>query len=81
MVNPNGQVARRAFERLACKWQSGFWDLFEVMGGLGSVQRWRDLGLARPDRVHFTRAGYELVGRLFVEAFLNDYFDYDYEEQ
>lgn len=81
VVNPNGQVARRAFERLACKWQGGFWDLFEIMGGLGSVQRWRDLGLARPDRVHFTRAGYELVGRLFVEAFLNDYFDYDYEER
>ena len=33
------------------------------------MQKWQAAVLARSDKVHFTRAGYELIGDLFYEAF------------
>ncbi len=76
-VNENGLVAQRAFCELARKWQGGFWDLFAIMGGLGSMKKWEEAGLAKKDRVHFTPKGYELVGELFSQAFLDFYKNYD----
>lgn len=75
VVNANGPAARDAFEAIAEKWQGGLWDLFEVMGGLGSMGQWQEAGLARRDNVHFTRAGYKVVGALFYDAFLHFYLD------
>ena len=43
----------------------------EVLGGLKSMNTWYKNGLAQKDRVHFTSAGYQLVGDLFYQA-LND---------
>ena len=39
------------------------------MGGLKSMEKWQHAGLAQRDKVHFTRAGYLLVGDLFYDAF------------
>lgn len=49
---------RAAFEAGAA-----FFDLFQAMGGAGSIERWASLQepLAQPDRVHLTAAGYRLV--------------------
>ena len=69
-VNPNGQLACEVFYRLAEETGGAVWDQFEVMGGLKSMDKWRESKLAQPDRVHFTRAGYELIGDLFSEAWL-----------
>lgn len=76
-VNKNGEVARTAFYRLASHYKGAVWDLFEIMGGLNSMQEWQRVHLARRDKVHFTRDGYLYVGRLFTDAFLNFYYDYD----
>lgn len=70
-VNPNGALARDVFYRLAHDTNGAVWDQFEVMGGLSSMEKWYKAGLARKDRVHFTAAGYQLVGDLFYQA-LND---------
>ena len=67
-VNTNGALAREVFYRLAADCGGAVWDLFEVMGGLKSMDHWRQAGLARNDRVHFTAAGYQLVGDLFTNA-------------
>ena len=75
IVNANGPLAREAFASLAEKWQGGFWDLFSVKGGLGSMSQWQKAGLAQRDCVHFSRQGYKLVGALFYDAFLNFYLD------
>lgn len=75
IVNANGPLAREAFASMAEKWQGGFWDLFSVMGGLGSMSQWQKAGLAQRDCVHFSRQGYKLVGALFYDAFLNFYLD------
>ena len=69
-VNTNGQLAREVFYRLAHDVDGAVWDQFEVMGGLKSMDRWRLAKLGRPDRVHFTTAGYQLLGDLFSEALL-----------
>lgn len=69
-VNRNGLLARDVFYRLAKETGGAVWDQFEIMGGLESMDKWRLDKLAQNDRVHFTRAGYELLGDLFVEAFV-----------
>lgn len=75
VVNANGPVAREAFVTMAEKWHGGLWDLFGIMGGLGSMAQWQKAGLAQRDNVHFTRAGYKVIGAMFYDAFLNFYLD------
>ena len=70
-VNTNGPLAREVFYRLADDTDGAVWDQFEVMGGLKSMERWQKAGLAQKDRVHFTTAGYQLVGTLFYQALDN----------
>lgn len=70
-VNTNGTLAREVFYRLAHDTDGAVWDQFEVMGGLKSMDTWYKSGLAQKDRVHFTTAGYQLVGDLLYQA-LND---------
>ena len=41
------------------------------MGGLNSISAWLDEGLAQRDRIHFTREGYDIKGKLFFNAFVN----------
>ena len=72
-LNSNGVLAREAFITLAEKHDASLWDLFSVMGGLDSVKLWEEQGLAQKDKVHFTKKGYELVGNLFFDAFINAY--------
>lgn len=52
---------------------AALWDLNAVMGGAGSIQYWQSRKLARADRLHFTRAGYKLMGDLFTLAFIESY--------
>lgn len=73
VVNKNGPLAQDAFAQIATKWQGGLWDLFEVMGGLGSMAQWQKAGLAGRDNIHFTRLGYKVVGALLYDAFLDFY--------
>ena len=49
------------------------WDLYSQMGGLFSVNRNAARGLMSTDRVHYSKDGYEKQGKLFSEAFLNAY--------
>ena len=72
-VNTNGKLAREVFYRLAKDVDGAVWDQFEVMGGLRSMDSWRQAGLAQNDRVHFTTAGYQLVGDLFSNALFEAY--------
>ena len=71
-VNLNGPLAREVFYRLAEETGGAVWDQFEIMGGLKSMDLWRQAKLAQKDRVHFTAAGYRLVGSLFADALLKE---------
>jgi lysophospholipase L1-like esterase len=50
-----------------------FWDWRARMGGKGSVTEWVRAGLGQPDHVHMTSAGYRLIGRMLLEAMLEQY--------
>lgn len=69
-VNQNGPLAREAFYRIAQATDGAVWDQFEIMGGLKSMEKWQKAKLAQSDRVHFTHAGYQLLGDLLSEAIL-----------
>jgi lysophospholipase L1-like esterase len=70
--NGNGEAVRQAMLELAREYGAGVWDLYGVMGGAHTVEKWRDAGLAKNDRLHFTDEGYNLLGDLFVEALMAD---------
>jgi len=67
--------ARRALLKLAEAEQLACWDLYKIMGGKGSMQKWRELELAHTDFIHFTKPGYELQAQLLLEALYNAYGD------
>lgn len=50
-----------------------YWDLYEIMGGYGSMIRWYTAGLSAKDRLHFNRKGYEIQGRLLYKAITDAY--------
>lgn len=78
-VNTNGLAAKDAFFKIAEENRGAVWDLFSIMGGLKSMQTWQEHGLAQPDKIHFTKAGYELLGNLFYNALINFYLQNDIE--
>jgi hypothetical protein len=49
---------------------AGYWDLYDVMGGEGSMVHWveDEPALAVKDYIHFTPKGASKVGRALVEA-------------
>jgi lysophospholipase L1-like esterase len=52
---------------------AAFWNLFQAMGGSGSIERWTTAQLAQPDRVHLTRTGYRLVAQMLYEELMRGY--------
>jgi len=75
---PNQNVFKvvKAMQNLAKENNAAVWDLFEIMGGIGSVKLWEKTGLAKADKVHFTNKGYQLQSDLFFEAFQKSYGSY-----
>ena len=60
-------------QRLSKRHNTAFWDLFGVMGGLNSVLIWQEKGLAKSDKIHFTRKGYKLNSDLLFWAIWEEY--------
>lgn len=71
--NENAPAVRKAMTELAQEYNACVWDLFGVMGGSHTVLKWRDAGLIKPDKLHFTEEGYTLVADLFCDALIEDY--------
>lgn len=76
VVNSNGKLAEQGFMRLGKECDAGFWDLFDIMGGLGSMRKWEEAGLAKRDKIHFTEKGYDLVGDLLFNALMDKYMNH-----
>lgn len=72
-VNTNGKLAEQAFMELGRKYNGAVWDFFDIMGGLKSMQKWEEAGIAQKDKVHFTSAGYALIGDLLFNALMEKY--------
>lgn len=71
--NPNNLKVRQILLESAAAFQTGYWDLHDIMGGAGSIRRWREAGLAHTDFIHFTKEGYWLQARLLYQALMKNY--------
>lgn len=71
--NRNAEKVRASMLKLAKKHNAVVWDLFEVMGGLGSIKDWVAAGLAQGDKIHLQKVGYELVADLMFNALMQAY--------
>lgn len=49
------------------------WDMFQALGGLFAVNDNYKKGLMSKDKVHYSKAGYELQGQLFFDALMTSY--------
>lgn len=73
MVNERVIEAQKTMFKLAKKHDGVIWDLFSIMGGMNSIVKWEEFGLAKSDKIHFTTEGYKLTGDLLFEAFIKSY--------
>jgi len=68
--NKNTEKQEKVIYDLAKKYHLAVWNLYQIMGGFDSSQKWYQMHLMKRDRIHFTHKGYELKGDLFFSAFL-----------
>jgi lysophospholipase L1-like esterase len=71
----NGEVSvvREEILNLAAKHGCAVWDLYTIMGGSNVMNKWYNEGLARKDRLHFSKLGYALLGDLLANAWAGFY--------
>ena len=69
-LNKNIERERTVIIELAAEYQMAVWDMYGIMGGLGSSRTWKNNGLMRSDLVHFTSEGYHFKGDLYIDAYL-----------
>lgn len=74
--NPDMKIARNTVVDFCTKNELAYWDLYNVMGGFGSMAKWYVSGLAAKDRIHFSKKGYDIQGRLLYDALMKDYETY-----
>lgn len=72
-ANRNAEKVRKVMKKLAAKHDAVVWDMYGVMGGLGSIRRWQRAGLANSDRIHLLKPGYVLVADLMFNAIMAEY--------
>lgn len=74
--NKNAFLVREAMKELSEKHNGVVWDMFGIMGGIDSIKKWEENGLAKSDKIHFSVKGYKLIGDLLFEAIINSYGEY-----
>jgi len=62
-----------ALKQAAADAECMFWNTYQVMGGKGSLRRWRDDERAAPDGVHLKPKGYAQVGALLLADVMSGY--------
>lgn len=74
--NKRAEIAREVMITLATKHNAAMWDMYSVMGGLGSIKTWQKNNLAKTDKVHLTTEGYKLMGDLQFSALMKNFATY-----
>lgn len=69
-LNKNIGRERTVIIELAEQYNMAVWDMYGIMGELGSSKTWRNNKLMRNDMIHFTGPGYHFKGELYIDAFL-----------
>ncbi|MCQ2343813.1 MAG: GDSL-type esterase/lipase family protein [Paludibacteraceae bacterium] len=69
-INQNTPKVEQAMRELAREQGAAVWNQYQVMGGYGSSSSWVRAGLMCKDRIHFTAAGYNLLGELLYKSIM-----------
>ncbi|MFI3296965.1 MAG: GDSL-type esterase/lipase family protein [bacterium] len=72
-VNRNTALVQTATYEIAEQEGAAVWDLYDIMGGYGSMGLWKNAGLANRDHVHFLLPGYNLLGDMLYNALIFDW--------
>lgn len=72
-ANKNTTKEQEVIHELAVKYQMAVWDFYDIMGGLGSSQKWYKKHLMPKDRIHFTAMGYSIKADLLLNAFVKQW--------
>lgn len=72
-ANKNAFKVKQAMEELSKELDTGLWDMFTIMGGLNSIDKWDYEDIAKSDKIHFNHQGYELIGDLLSSALIQSY--------
>lgn len=70
---PRMQLVVDAERDVAKSMGCAFWDLRGRMGGGGVMPQYVQAGLVQADHVHFTREGYQLLGRVLYQELMSQY--------
>jgi lysophospholipase L1-like esterase len=74
--NPDMKKARLVIVNYCLQHNLAYWDMYEIMGGYGSMAKWFSAKLAAKDRVHFSGKGYQIQADLFYSALIKGYENY-----
>jgi lysophospholipase L1-like esterase len=69
--NPDVKLAQETIIKYCINNNYAYWDLYEIMGGYGSMQKWNVAKLSAKDKVHFSSKGYGIQGTLLYQAIDN----------
>ncbi len=72
-LNTNVLYIRKIIFEIAKLENCAVWDLYTIAGGEGSINQWNINNLTKADKLHLNTQGYNLLGNLFFEAFMNTY--------
>lgn len=73
IANPNTERVRLAMTELAQELDGAVFDVYGLMGGIKSSEKWVEEGLMKKDRIHFTNEGYRIIGDLLYNAIEKNY--------
>lgn len=71
--NPDMMEARVTIINYCLQHNLPYWDLYEIMGGYGSMLKWFTAKLSAKDKVHFSAKGYQIQGGLFYQALMKSF--------
>lgn len=74
--NKRAELVKESMVELAKKHNAGLWDMYNIMGGLGSIKTWETNKLAKRDKIHLTKKGYILMGNLLYSSIIKSYNNY-----
>lgn len=61
----SGHIVQQSILEIGAQANCAVWDFYSVMGGYGSLKKWRKENLGNKDGLHLTSEGYYLQGQLF----------------
>ncbi|MCX6297106.1 MAG: GDSL-type esterase/lipase family protein [Bacteroidetes bacterium] len=74
--NPDMRLAKETVINYCLQNNIAYWNLYDIMGGFGSMGKWYSMKLTAKDRVHFSGKGYQIQGDLFYNALMEGFEKY-----